>query len=468
MIKQRNLILLIILSLFAAFYYLFEIKLAKRKTEKMERERLIFQVRKDKITEVQVIGSKEKVVCQKINGKWIITTPPLNVEAGKYEIDAVLDSVSTYKYKEIIDEQPADLKKYGLDKPKFEISVKAKNEPKIITVLVGEYNPAKNNIYVKRADKPAVLLTEQMFLGLERKAFDFRDLNMLIFNFEDINKLMWEVKGKRIISEKKKEQWWFTAPNQVKANNEKLKILATQIRIQKIQEFVSENVQPQEKSKLAVYGLDNPQATISVWFEKKPADNFTVYLGKTKEKRIYARKEGDTKIVFLPIETLTILPDTTTELEERQITIFEVGEINRIKANYKGMEMYFEERLREWEFIKPKLNLGFTTKINIIMKMLHKIKNLKFKEIAEISASKQLMDKYNLNNPMFQYTLWEKNKKLDAVIISEKEGKYFCKKISEPAIYDLETVLVKELEEYFDKSEESDILREKQEKSGKK
>src|SRR5436853_544324 len=116
-------LLVVLIGLCAYIYFV----LSKKPETGAEtaKERVFVSLDADKIDEVTVKSeSGDTTTLKKANGMWQITAP-LMVKADQMQVGSLATNLSTLEITRVVDENPADLKEYGLDAARVEIGVKA-------------------------------------------------------------------------------------------------------------------------------------------------------------------------------------------------------------------------------------------------------------------------------------------------------------------------------------------------------
>jgi hypothetical protein len=95
-----------------------------------------------------------KMVCEKdTSNNWQITSHQ-NRKAKSWKISNITGGLSSLEAAAFVDEQAADLKKYGLDQPRAAVTIKQKGS-EVAKVLVGKEKG--DRVYAKAANSPAVV-----------------------------------------------------------------------------------------------------------------------------------------------------------------------------------------------------------------------------------------------------------------------------------------------------------------------
>jgi Domain of unknown function (DUF4340) len=110
----------------------------------------------EEITEVALERNGKAVIARRQNGHWTHTTPP-GVIADFVETLTGLGELMR------LDENPTELRDYGLDPPQGEIELRRRSgEP--LVLLLGEHNPSATGAYVRIGRAGRVVLAGSLIL----------------------------------------------------------------------------------------------------------------------------------------------------------------------------------------------------------------------------------------------------------------------------------------------------------------
>src|SRR5687767_6631359 len=85
----------------------------------------VFAVESEKIEEIAVRSDTgEQTRLQKSGADWQIVAP-VTARPDTSEVSGLTTNLSTLEIQRVVDENPPDLKEYGLEKPRIEVSFKA-------------------------------------------------------------------------------------------------------------------------------------------------------------------------------------------------------------------------------------------------------------------------------------------------------------------------------------------------------
>src|SRR5262249_23654194 len=129
-------------------------------------------------------GAEKTTLLRADKDNW--TIEPGSLKADPTEVRSYLSSLRATRAVDFPDDMPADLSKYGLDKPRLTITVSAGKDgaDSRILLLGGEKREgSQKQVYAKRIDQPTVYaLGDWSFRTLSKGASQFRDKTVLGFD----------------------------------------------------------------------------------------------------------------------------------------------------------------------------------------------------------------------------------------------------------------------------------------------
>jgi hypothetical protein len=174
---------------------------------------------------------------------------------------------------------PADLKKYGLDKPEATVNLALGSSR--ATLLVGSKADKDNTVYARDASKPAVVTVEQALLDdLKKDADNYRRKDL--FEFRPFNATHIELtrNGQTIVLDRvkgaadKPDTWKRVSPNPGDVDKEKMDGLLSKLSNMRASSFVDST---------AKTGVDKPALVVDVKFDE----------GKKDEKVTFGQEGND-------------------------------------------------------------------------------------------------------------------------------------------------------------------------------
>jgi len=125
---------------------------------------------------------------------------PIKEEAEASQIAPMLDAVVKLQIKDIVDENPTDLAKYGLDKPVY--SILYGDASTTAKIFFGKDVEKGTVVYAKFPNKNSVFTIDVTPLAfLDVKLSDILDTFIYLTNINDVNKIELSIDGKKIVSD---------------------------------------------------------------------------------------------------------------------------------------------------------------------------------------------------------------------------------------------------------------------------
>ncbi|MBI5747602.1 MAG: DUF4340 domain-containing protein [Nitrospinae bacterium] len=229
------------------------------------RDKTIFKTEPNMVDKVEILKDNKKIKCElPMEGKWNIISPI----KGRADMIKIIEIVSKFKdseIKEFIDEEPKDLKAYGLYPVKTKLSIwLSGDESPTETVFIGDRDKKKRGYFAKLEKKDNVFLIEENMVDLlPVDAEELRERSILFFEEEKVNKIEIKYPDREIVVAKTPEFEWKTLkPRESEFDFNIVKEFLKNIREFKIKEFVSEGHEG-----LKTYGLDRPAIKLLIWEE---------------------------------------------------------------------------------------------------------------------------------------------------------------------------------------------------------
>ena len=194
----------------------------------------------------------------KKDDEWMLAAPVKGL-AKESKMTGLLDSLSGLRAKEFAaeDKKPADLKKYGLDKPEYTVTLKM---PGAAAETVFAFHKADDKTYVTTSQSTKILVPESDVLpDLEKKPAELRETKPAVFSSWQADKLVLK-KGTLAltITKASNDKWYFDAAQKEEADASKVDSFLRKIEGLDSTEFIDGPKSPAE------FGLDKPEAELTV------------------------------------------------------------------------------------------------------------------------------------------------------------------------------------------------------------
>jgi len=287
---RSTIALLVVLVGLGAYIYF----VASKKTDDTpKQERLFATVEADKINEVKVKSATGDVTSvQKDGGAWKIVSP-ISAPASESEMSSLTNAVSQVDIVRVVDENPGDLKDFGLEPPSIEIDFKSTDGKPSGTLLVGAKTATGGNLYARRGDqKRVVLIAGFQEGGLNKSTFDLRDKTVVKFDRSKVDGIDINSEGKTVEFAKGPTDWRMTKPLAARADNGLLDGLVGRVESAQMKSYVTATPTAADLKK---YGLDKPATSVNVHLGSARA---TLLLGnKAEDGSVYAKDGSKPDVV---------------------------------------------------------------------------------------------------------------------------------------------------------------------------
>ena len=261
------------------------------------RDRDLLHVKRDAVRKVEISGPEGAHVLSRAEGGDWAFIEPVATQAGRWAVDALLGSLESLRMDSVAEEDPKDLKAYGLDKPARTVTLGLGDGTRK-TLSIGTQT-AEKNYPVRVSDRPMVALIPPALVDeLAKGASELRAKRLLEVATYDVSGFDVDLAGTRRTyarsTSKDKDglevsKWRRTTPDAKDLETNKVQDALFAIGGADVVEFVDAPGPP------ATYGLDQPTAKVTLRFDGgKPPVSFEV---ADKDGASYARRSGDTAVL---------------------------------------------------------------------------------------------------------------------------------------------------------------------------
>jgi hypothetical protein len=254
------------------------------------REKLFGSLQADDIEEVQVKSADgETTQLQKTDGNWQLVEP-VKAAADTSEITTIASSLASLEIQRVVDENPADLKQYGLEPARVEVAFRPKGEKELKRVQIGEKTPTGTDLYARLPDQKRVFLVSSFLDStFNKNTFALRDRRILIFDRNMVDGLELTSGSSKTQLVKSGSEWRLASPVSVRAD-----FAAVEGALERLSSTQMQSIVDPEGKDLAKFGLTKPTGTIVV---KTGSSSATLTLGSTENALLHA-KDSSRPIVF--------------------------------------------------------------------------------------------------------------------------------------------------------------------------
>ena len=390
-----------------------------------EKEKVLTGVQSDAIEEVQIkAASGETSRVTKTGDGWQIVEPT-KAEADASELSAVTSNLSSLEVQRVVDENPADLARYGLNPPRVDVGFRVKGEKTARHLLLGEKTPTGNDLYAKLQDGKRVFLVGSYLENtFNRTPFDLRDKSILEFDREKIDAIEVSRDGTTYQLARSGTDWKIAKPMPARGDYGAIEGLITRLSSGQMQRIVEP-----EPADLKQYGLDRPSVTAAVHSGSSRA---TLLLGNTEGGSVYA-KDASRPMVFAVEESLaTDLKKDVGEYRRKDVFDFRSFNAQRVEIA-RGAERFAFEKSKDKDGKEIWKNAaGQTADTAKVEDLLTKISNLRAQSFEPAAHA-------SLNTPELTVTARFDNGKTETVRLARAGTDVRAARSDEPGAAKIET-----------------------------
>jgi hypothetical protein len=328
----------------------------------------------DKIERVVVKSAAgEQTTIEKQGTAWQVTQPAA-VAADEAELSGITSNLASLEVQRVVDEQPADLKEYGLDPPRAQVTFKFAGKDQ--TLLIGQKTPTGADIYAKVPDKPRVfLVSSYLDATFNKSTFDLRDKTILKIDREKVDRMEIETPDRTVQVAKQGAEWRLSAPADARAD-----FGAVEGIIGRLNTTPMKSITSPDAADLKEYGLDKPAATVRVTSGSAQAG---LAIGKSAGDGVVYAKDLSRPMVFT-VES-ALLDELKKPADDFRVKdLFDARAFNttRIEITRNGQAATFEKEKgkEDWKQTAPAAKAADKAKVEALLTALGSARATSFAE----------------------------------------------------------------------------------------
>jgi len=278
-----------VLALVAAYFFLYEEKHRKADLAEKAAERKLFPFSPDSVQKFILVNpDSERIDVERRGEGWAITAP-VAAPGDKAAIDALIGQIVPGRRAGEIG-NVGNLSDYGLERPFATIIVFAAGRLPD-TLEIGDKTPTSSNTYVRFGGSKNVLISLETTHNIMHKSlYHLRDKTFLSFPSESVDGIV--VRNDRASLELVRvgSEWWLARPR-VRADRVKVERYLTALTAAIVRSFAREDT-----ADLAPFGFGRPERSVTL---TEASETTTVSFGKSEGDEVYAVRSGLDKVTLL-------------------------------------------------------------------------------------------------------------------------------------------------------------------------
>jgi Domain of unknown function (DUF4340) len=424
----KSFLLLVVIALgLGAYLYFVE---SKRQPGDADKKDKVFSVEADKIDEIAIKSELgERTTLRKNGNDWQIVQPMATASDGA-AVSSITSNLSTLEIQRVIDENPGDLKEFGLEPARIEVTFKSGGKEQRLSL--GRKTPPATDLYAKLADQKRVFLVPSYVESTFNKStFDLRDKSALKFDRDKVDTMAISTPKRTLSFTKANGEWQMTAPLHARADFTTVDGLVSRLNGLQMKAIVAP-----EAAQLGDYGLDKPEVSVELGAGSSKA---TLAIGKAAGEGAVNAKDGSRPAVFT-VDSSLVADMTKDAGDYRQKDLFDARAFNstRVEVVRAGQTLTFEKTKtknkegqdeEKWRQIAPAARDIDQTKVDNLLSAVTATRANSFID----SAARQ--EKTGLDKPEIVVTIKSDEGKREEKVTFAKSGTdAYASRAGEPGV----------------------------------
>jgi hypothetical protein len=412
------------------------------------RDKTVLALDQTQVKRVEVQQGDQVIAVESEGDKGWKMVAPLEAKADRTKVNELISSINGAKVKEVLDDAPQDLAKYGLTPPRWRLTFFIGDDRGEKSLLLGDEHTAKSGLNAKRGAMDNVFLVETKLLEkLPKAASDWRDRALMAVKRDDMERVeirdgdsKLEVVCVENCGKIPDDRWQLKQPIEAKADPVKVRTLLRNLEELKVKAFTSEAA-----ADLSPYGLDHPTARINLWL-KGHSEPATLLIGREDAEQggRYLKLAERPAVYLIEAKDSADLLKTAPELRDLKLLVFKARDIRKIEIRQPDATIVLEGEGDTWNQLQP---AKAKVEPHKVRSLLWKLEDLEFKD--EWPATTVAPDVHGLEQPAAAITLWTQDgKELDTLKLGKKlEGKewVYAQIASSPMLYAVDAKILNDL-----------------------
>jgi hypothetical protein len=423
---KSTLALIVVLAGLGAYIYFVA---SKSEDTSTKQEKLFPSVVSDNIEELTVKNDAGEVTTlKKADGKWTMSAP-FQTRASDMDASGIANGLAGLEVTRVVDENPADVKDYGLDKPSVEVSFKSNGGKPGGKLIIGGKTATGGSLYARKDDeKRVVLIGEFNQPTFNKSAFDLRDKAIVTFDRSKVDGLDVVLPTSGFELAKKDTDWSMVKPIAARADGSAADGLVTSVESLQMKSVVGPSATPAE---MARYGFDKPAAIVNL---HRGAERTSIVVGgPAGEDTVYVKDATRPDIFTIQKTAADDLAKKADDYRRKELFDMRAFTATRIEITRDGKTVAWdkvkgtgENATDTWKRVSPTANEPDKEKFQTFVAQLADIRAMSFVDSKTRTG---------LDSPAATIVVkFDDGKKEDRVLVARSGADAFASRPDDPGV----------------------------------
>lgn len=373
--------------------------------------------------EIQRRGTPAVTIERDKSNQWQMRSP----ETWRVDQDAATGIASAYaglSYDRMVDEKPTDLAGYGLQSPAVELTVSGK-DGKSRKLLIGDDTPTGSGAFAKFVDDPKVFtLQSSTKTSLDKTPQDLRDKRLLVFEADKLTRVELAAKGAPVeFGRNAQKEWQLVKPKPLRADNGVVEELVRKLGDARMDTATTEDAA--KSAKAFASGTRVGTATVT-------DTSGTQTLEVHKQGEDYYAKSSAVQGMFKVSKDLgDALNKGLDDFRNKKLFDFGFSEPTGVTVRDGDKNYAFQKNAEKWS------SNGKQMDPTSVQSLIDKLRDLKAIRFMETGFTAPIVDIAVTSDG---------GKRVEKVQIAKSGNLFLAKRDNEPAIYELDSKAVEEIQ----------------------
>jgi hypothetical protein len=425
----RILILAVLVAGLGGYLYFYEVPQAQKEAEK---EKLV-GVTDDAVTSLELAYPDRTIALTKGDAGWRLTKP-VDAPADEPVVKSLVTALTGAQVQKSLDDIPADLSPFGLDKPSTTITIGTKSGA-LPPIAVGKNTTIGAKTYVRKGTEPKIYLTASTLqTSINKQPRDLRDKQLLSFQDDDVVRVEIAKAGAAPLTLTRTEKdVWTIEPGSYPADATEVRSYLSSLRTTRATDFPDD-----APADLGKYGLTAPRLTVTVATGKDGATTQQLLVGGEsggeQTKQVYVKRGSQPNVFAVGEWALRSLDKDAAALRDKTVVAFQSDAVGRVVLERKEGTGVTLVRTAAGGWTLDGVDEA-KTKVTAIQRFVDDVKDLKGSAVAAEPSGD--LGRFGLTAPALRITLTDKDgKPLGTVLAAKQDTKYFVMRDGGPTVFE--------------------------------